>query len=47
MSKKLTILFSPLDGYGHVNACTGVAEALRDRGHRIVFAIDKSWKGNY
>jgi spore coat polysaccharide biosynthesis predicted glycosyltransferase SpsG len=45
MSNKLTILFAPLDGYGHVNACTGVAEALRDRGHKIVFAIDKSWKG--
>jgi len=45
MSKNLTIIFAPLDGFGHVNACTGVAEALRDRGHRIVFAIDQSWKG--
>ena len=45
MTKTLTILFAPLDGYGHINACTGIAEALQDRGHRIVFAIDKSWKG--
>ena len=45
MTKKLTILFAPIDGFGHVNACIGVAEVLRDRGHRIVFIINKSWKG--
>jgi len=43
--KSLTILFTPLDGYGHINACYGLAEALRDRGHRVVFAIDVSFKG--
>jgi UDP:flavonoid glycosyltransferase YjiC (YdhE family) len=43
-SKKLTILFTPLDGHGHINACHGLAEELRDRGHRIVFAIDIAFK---
>jgi len=45
MSEKLTILFVPLDGVGHVNACIGVAEALKERGHQIVFAINESWRG--
>ena len=45
MSQKLTILFAPMDGVGHVNACIGVAERLRDRGHKIVFAIGIGWKG--
>jgi len=45
MSKKLTILFYPVSGVGHVNACIGLAECLRDRGHEIVFAVDQSWKG--
>ena len=44
-SSKLTVLFCPLDYHGHVNACHGLAEALRDRGHRVVFAIDKAFKG--
>jgi len=45
MSKKLTILFVPVEGVGHVNACIGLAECLRDRGHKIVFVIDHSFKG--
>jgi hypothetical protein len=45
MTKKLTILFAPVEGVGHVNACIGLAESLRDRGHKIVFAIDESFKG--
>jgi len=44
-SKRLTVLFTPLDGYGHINACHGIAEALRDRGHRVIFAVDISFKG--
>src|SRR5437879_1382568 len=44
-NKKLTVLFCPLDAYGHVNPCIGVGEQLRDRGHRVIFAIDSSWKG--
>jgi UDP:flavonoid glycosyltransferase YjiC (YdhE family) len=45
MSKKFTILFVPLDDSGHVNACIGLAECLRDRGHKIVVAIDPTFKG--
>ena len=44
MSKKL-ILFTPMDGHGHVNSCVGVAQVLLKRGHRIVFAVDSAWKG--
>jgi len=45
MSDKLTVLFVPLDAYGHFNACIGLAEPLRDRGHKIVFATPTGWKG--
>jgi UDP:flavonoid glycosyltransferase YjiC (YdhE family) len=45
MPEKLTILFAPIDAVGHVNACIGVAEALKERGHRVVFAINHSWNG--
>jgi hypothetical protein len=44
MPEHLTILFAPLDAVGHVNACIGIAQVLRDRGHRIVFAISDNWK---
>jgi UDP:flavonoid glycosyltransferase YjiC (YdhE family) len=42
--KKLTVLFTPMDGFGHINGCHGIAERLRDRGHRVVFALDKKFK---
>jgi hypothetical protein len=45
MSKNLTILFVPVEGVGHVNACIGLAECLRDRGHKIVFIVDKTFEG--
>lgn len=44
-SKKYTILFAPIDAVGPVNACIGIAEPLKARGHRIVFAVAKSWTG--
>ena len=28
MTKKLTILFSPVSALGHINSCVGVAEIL-------------------
>ncbi len=43
--KSLTILFTPLDGWGHINGCIGLAEVLLNRGHRVIFAIDISFKG--
>jgi UDP:flavonoid glycosyltransferase YjiC (YdhE family) len=45
MSQKLTILFAPLEFVGVVNSCIGIAQVLRDSGHRIVFAISHKWKG--
>ncbi|CAG2109767.1 unnamed protein product [Medioppia subpectinata] len=45
MVRKLTILFAPVEGVGHVNACIGLAEVLLSRGHKIVFAIDQSFAG--
>jgi len=45
MKPKLKILYIAYDAIGHVNACISVAEILRDRGHKIIFAIDKSWRG--
>ena len=45
MSKKLTVLFAPIEAYGHVNPCIGIGQILQKRGHRIVFAIGESWSG--
>jgi UDP:flavonoid glycosyltransferase YjiC (YdhE family) len=45
MNESLKILFIPIDGIGHVNACIGIAEVLKERGHRIIFAINESWNG--
>ena len=42
---KKVILFTPMDGHGHVNSCVGVAQVLLAKGHRIVFAVDAAWKG--
>jgi len=44
-ASKLTILFATVDAYGHFNACIGLAEPLRDRGHRVVFAVPNGWYG--
>ncbi|CAF4037837.1 unnamed protein product [Adineta steineri] len=43
--KQLTILFLPLDTLGHIHASIGIAEPLKQRGHRIVFGIATGWKG--
>ncbi|GAA1520941.1 glycosyltransferase [Sphaerisporangium rubeum] len=40
-----TILFMPESAYGPTNNCIGVADILRQRGHRVVFAAEASWKG--
>ena len=40
-----TILFMPESAYGPTNNCIGVADILRRRGHRVVFAAEASWKG--
>ena len=45
MSKKLKILFIPIDAIGHVMAAIGQAEVLIDSGHTVLFAINEQWKG--
>ena len=44
-NRLLTILFMPESAYGPTNQCIGVADVLRRRGHRVVFAAETSWKG--
>lgn len=39
------ILFVPLDAYGHIYSCIGIAEKILQFGHRVTFAIETSWKG--
>lgn len=39
------ILFVPIDSYGHVNACVGIGEKLVSLGHKVTFAIERSWTG--
>jgi MGT family glycosyltransferase len=43
--RPLTILFMPESAYGPTNNCVGIADVLRLRGHRVVFAAEASWKG--
>lgn len=40
-----TILLMPESAYGPTNNCTGIGDVLRQRGHRVVFAAEASWKG--
>ena len=43
--KRLTILFTPGNGWGSMNACTGLGQELLNRGHRVVWALEESFKG--
>jgi UDP:flavonoid glycosyltransferase YjiC (YdhE family) len=40
-----TFLFMPESAYGPTNNCIGIANVLRQRGHRVVFAAEASWAG--
>src|SRR5690349_14795813 len=35
----------PESAYGPTNNCIGIGTILRERGHRVVFAAESSWKG--
>jgi len=41
-----TIVFFPEGAYGPTNNCVGIAQVLRERGHRVVFVIEESFAGN-
>ncbi len=45
MSQSKTILFMPESAYGPTNNCVGIGDILRQRGHKVVFAAEASWKG--
>ena len=42
---RLTIVFMPESAYGPTNNCIGIGKLLEQRGHRVVFAAEASWKG--
>lgn len=43
----LKVLMNPMNGVGHINACLGLAKALKKRGHKVIFAVDKQWEGKF
>jgi MGT family glycosyltransferase len=45
MTDPLTIVFMPESAYGPTNNCIGIGKILEQRGHRVVFAAEASWKG--
>jgi MGT family glycosyltransferase len=45
MDDRLTIVFMPESAYGPTNNCIGIGKVLEQRGHRVVFAAEASWKG--
>jgi MGT family glycosyltransferase len=40
-----TFLFMPESAYGPTNNCVGIGNVLLQRGHRVVFAAEASWRG--
>jgi MGT family glycosyltransferase len=45
MKDRLTVVFMPESAYGPTNNCIGIGKVLEQRGHRVVFAAEASWKG--
>ena len=43
--ERMTIVFMPESAYGPTNNCIGIGKILEQRGHRVVFAAEASWKG--
>jgi MGT family glycosyltransferase len=43
--RPLTVLFMPESAYGPTNQCVGIGKVLLERGHRVVFAAEASWRG--
>ncbi|KPM04734.1 XP-G DNA excision repair-like protein [Sarcoptes scabiei] len=41
--RKYHFLFIPMDSYGHINSCIGIAQKLAQNGHQISFALEKAW----
>jgi len=45
MSASRTIVFFPEGAFGPTNNCVGIGQVLRERGHRVVFVVEESFKG--
>jgi MGT family glycosyltransferase len=45
VTQSLTVLFLPESAHGPTNQCIGLGKVLLDRGHRVVFAAERSWEG--
>jgi MGT family glycosyltransferase len=45
MARPLTVVFMPESAHGPTNQCIGLGSLLVERGHRVVFASEASWKG--
>jgi MGT family glycosyltransferase len=43
--QRRTIVFFPESAYGPTNNCVGIGDALRRRGHRVVFIVEESFGG--
>ena len=43
--RPMTVLFLPESAYGPTGNCIGIGNVLLQRGHRVVFAAESSWKG--
>ncbi|HET7121528.1 MAG TPA: nucleotide disphospho-sugar-binding domain-containing protein [Solirubrobacterales bacterium] len=43
--ERSTIVFFPEGAFGPTNNCVGIGDALRRRGHRIVFVVEESFAG--
>jgi len=43
--ERRTFLFMPESAYGPTNNCIGIGNELLRRGHRVVFAAERSWEG--
>ena len=40
-----TVVFLPEGAFGPTNNCVGIANVLRQRGHRVVFVVEESFAG--
>ena len=40
-----TFVFFPEGAYGPTNNCVGIGHVLRERGHRVVFIVEESFRG--
>jgi hypothetical protein len=45
VGSRRTIVFMPESAYGPTNNCIGIGHVLVQRGHRVVFAAESSWRG--